>query len=641
MSWLPLYLLVYAAVTLYWARLAARDNDGFETYFSAGHSLPPWISALVLAGASVSGWAVLSASASIATHGFGLPALLQAGIALALPGVMFHKRTWIVGRHLRLSSQEELFRKYYGSEFLVVVSAIVSVVFAVGFAGLQMRVLGAIASDMTDGLATPEVAASILALVLAAYVIIGGLRGATWLGVMQTVVLVLTLVVLAGFALDASGGFSGLTALLRAHANDPVGAGAFSISGVIQFTLGSGRQAAAGHEGTAVASLTLALALMGFQASPLATKLVLSTSSPRGFAAGQTWVLAGAFGALLVGVVALLGGAGLVRAELSPLVLMVALPPWFSAWIFVGLLCGVQLVAGLALIAAGEGLVRHIYRPWFHGSLSRRGTVTLARVVIAVLLVVSVGMQALTPVALSMLGALALPLAFQLWTPLLGLTWLRWFTAPAVVTGVGFGVAGVLLTEPLGHAVLGFFGLDLPWGRWPWTIHSAAWGMAVNLLATVLISAFTRHRERTEQAEAVQRLIATLLPEKPAARALRATAWSVTLAWLFLAVGPGLVFGQAAFTLPDGAWVVGMPSLWAWSLLFWALGVGMIWFLAYKMEMASPLTVDVPTFDVRPSLRTDSRPAERERLRALIVVVVSAFTLIVLVAFAFGRLGGS
>jgi SSS family solute:Na+ symporter len=30
-----------------------------------------------------------------------------------------------------------------------------------------------------------------------------------------------------------------------------------------------------------------------------------------------------------------------------------------------------------------------------------------------------------------------------------------------------------------------------------------------------------------------------------------------------------------------------MPSIWAWQILWWALGVGMMWFLAYKMEMST------------------------------------------------------
>ena len=30
-----------------------------------------------------------------------------------------------------------------------------------------------------------------------------------------------------------------------------------------------------------------------------------------------------------------------------------------------------------------------------------------------------------------------------------------------------------------------------------------------------------------------------------------------------------------------------MPSIWAWQLLWWALGVFMMWFLAYKMQMSN------------------------------------------------------
>ncbi len=30
-----------------------------------------------------------------------------------------------------------------------------------------------------------------------------------------------------------------------------------------------------------------------------------------------------------------------------------------------------------------------------------------------------------------------------------------------------------------------------------------------------------------------------------------------------------------------------MPSIWAWQILWWGLGVVMMWFLAYKMEMST------------------------------------------------------
>ncbi len=636
MIWLPLYLLFYAMVAMFWARLAAQANRDHQTYFSAGHQIAPWVSALVMAGASISGWVVLGGAEVFAKHGFGLPGYIQAGIALALPGVFFFKRFWLIAQRLRLSSQAEVFRSYYRSEFLVAVSAIVAVLFAVGFAGMQLGTLSRLLSDLTGGQVSVAVAATVLSSILFGYVVIGGMRAVGYLGAVQTVLLAAVTIGFAGFALITLGGFAALNDGLYALAADTARSGSFQVAGVIQFTAGIGREAAAGHEGTALASLGVILALMGFQASPLAAKIILSTRSPRGLAAGQTWVLAGAFGGGLALCVTALGAAAFVDPKLGISGLLGSLSPWFSAWLFIGLLAGAQLVAGLGLLTAGETLVRHVYKPWFHSTLGRKETVTVTRIVIGLLALVSVLMQVLTPVTLSVLGALALPLALQLWTPLLGLTWARWITRPAAITGVGFGIAGVLLTEPFGQAVLSFFGLDLPWGRWPWTLHSSIWGIVPNITVMLLISAFTQRLRFSEEAEDVRRLMHDTLRTSPRARALKTTAWSVVLAWLFLAAGPGLVFGNSAFITLDGLWIMGIPSLWAWGLLFWAAGLGMVWFLSYKMEMASPLAITIPPYEPPPRLRHDQSAAEAARLRVLLVTVGVGFSLAVLIALSFG-----
>lgn len=636
MIWLPLYLLFYAVVTLYWARLAARANRDYETFFSAGHQLAPWVSALVLAGASVSGFVVLGGSDVFATQGFGLPGYILSGIALAMPGVFFFKRFWLIAQRLGLSSQAEVLRSYYQSEFLVVVSASVGVIFAVAFAGMQLGALSRLLSFLTDGQISVPVAATILSSILFGYVVIGGMRAVGYLGAIQTVLLGAVALGFAAFALIGLGGFAALNAGLQDLAKNPETAGLFQVAGVIQFTAGLGREAAAGHEGTAMASLGVILALMGFQASPLAAKIALSTSSPRGFAAGQTWVMAGAFGGGIALCITALGAAALVDSTLAIPGLLAALSPWFAAWLFVGLLAGVQLVAGLGLLTAAETLVRHIYKPWFHSALGRKETVTVTRIVIGLLALASVLMQVLTPVTLSVLGGLALPLALQLWTPLLGLTWARWITRPAAITGVGFGIAAVLLTEPFGHAVLSFFGLDLPWGRWPWTLHSAIWGIVANVTVMLLISAFTQRLPHSDEAQEVRHLMHFTLRSSPRARALKTTAWSVVLAWLFLAAGPGLIFGNAAFVTADGAWIMGIPSLWAWGLLFWAAGLGMVWFLSYKMEMASPLAISIASYAPPPRLRRDQGAAETARLRVLLVTLGVGFSLAVLIALSFG-----
>ena len=80
-----------------------------------------------------------------------------------------------------------------------------------------------------------------------------------------------------------------------------------------------------------------------------------------------------------------------------------------------------------------------------------------------------------------------------------------------------------------------------------------------------------------------------------AKKGLVPVAWIVTLVWFFFGIGPGAVIGNSIFGNPNDAasWVFGMPSIWAWQILWWALGVGMMWFLAYKMEMSLVPTKEV------------------------------------------------
>ena len=57
----------------------------------------------------------------------------------------------------------------------------------------------------------------------------------------------------------------------------------------------------------------------------------------------------------------------------------------------------------------------------------------------------------------------------------------------------------------------------------------------------------------------------------------------------FFGIGPGAVIGNTIFGSPNDATseVFGMPSIRVWRILWWALGVFMMWFLAYKMEMST------------------------------------------------------
>ena len=55
-------------------------------------------------------------------------------------------------------------------------------------------------------------------------------------------------------------------------------------------------------------------------------------------------------------------------------------------------------------------------------------------------------------------------------------------------------------------------------------------------------------------------------------------------------IGPWFIIGKQMFGNPNNveSWSFGMPSIWVWQIIFWLLGVILVWFLAFKMGMSAP-----------------------------------------------------
>ena len=92
--------------------------------------------------------------------------------------------------------------------------------------------------------------------------------------------------------------------------------------------------------------------------------------------------------------------------------------------------------------------------------------------------------------ALVLLGGLAVAFGFQMWVPLAAVCYFPWLTREGVSWGLLAGILGVMLTESIGQSL---FGGALPWGRWPWTMHSAFWGIFANLLVAIPVSYQTQN----------------------------------------------------------------------------------------------------------------------------------------------------
>lgn len=79
-----------------------------------------------------------------------------------------------------------------------------------------------------------------------------------------------------------------------------------------------------------------------------------------------------------------------------------------------------------------------------------------------------------------------------------------------------------------------------------------------------------------------------------------------------------------------------MPSLSAWIILFWVLGVFLIWFLSYTMNLATSSSLEITPLEVPNQIQIrDPKIQETELIRRLWTVVTAA-ALITVVAWVFG-----
>lgn len=281
---------------------------------------------------------------------------------------------------------------------------------------------------------------------------------------------------------------------------------------------------------------------------------------------------------------------------------------WLIGFLAVCALAAMQSTGAAYVSAAAGMLTRDFHKRYLrpaasHGAQKFFGRVTMVLIVVSALVISTFSRDALV-----LLGGLAVAFGLQMAPSLAAVTWFPWITRQGAIWGLIAGILGVLCTENLGLMILSSIGIDY-WGRWPLTIHSAGWGLALNIVVCVLFSALTQNAADRERRMKYHNFLGehATLPESK--KRLKPLAWAATLAWLIFGVGPGAVIGNDLFGAPDAGpegWWFGIPSIWAWQILFWALGVALMWFLAYRMEMSTvPETkIEALVDDVAESART-------------------------------------
>lgn len=624
--WLFAFFLAYFAYCIYIGLRAARGGREPRSFFLPEGGIASWVFIIAVTLAIFAGWNFTGHPAQVFRNGFQFTNASYFVILVPLAGVLVMKRQWILGRRHGWVTPGEMYATYFRTEQMALISVGIAILFAVPFVATLFSATGSLIYGLSDGAISREVGMWGLALILLVYAMTGGMRAVAQVGVVQGVLFLAGMIVIGGLSVDYVGGFKALGSGLAALASAPTAAGMstrgfgggdynglFAVPGVIQFTAGLGVETPLGGPWTAVMGLSFAVSLMGLQFAPALSVWSYASRTPRAFSIQQIWasafcvgVVCFVFSALegmaahLLGADAAANGAQIATGKMLPALsaaetgdlvmnyikLMATDQPWLLGFLAVAAIAALQSTLAAYMAAAGNIVSRDVYKRYINPQASWRQQRVMSRLFMLLLTLAALMMASFAMQAVLVLSALAVPFGLQLFPSLIAVLWLPWITRRAAVFGLIAGLVAVVFTEPLGQVLTGN---ALPWGRWPWTVHSGVWGLFFNvcvIAATMALSGFDADRARREAFHGVYR--------DPGVAAvgsrMKSAAWVLLLIWLFFAAGPGSILGNGLFGKPgEGikAWVFGVPSTWAWQIFWWSLGVGIVWFFSERLRLSA------------------------------------------------------
>ncbi len=625
--WFFFFLVVYWSFCLFWGARTLRTNSSPESYYLADRSISSWVFFFSATAATFAGITIITYPSLIYADGYSFLATAAIVITIPLGSILFFKRQWMLSRKYNLITPGEMYFKYYKSHTLRITILIIALFFAVPFLGIIIGATGSMVEFVSAGELGRDSAMWVLTAVVLFYVVSGGFKSMISIGVVQSWLFFVLFISIGFGAFYYLGGLSFFDDLATANSFISFGSwgstqgygggdlsGFFNVPGVIQWVGGLGKNNPSGGPWTAVMILSFTISYMGIVLSPTFSMWSYSVKSPKSFYYYQIWGSGAIVGIFLFIFAALLGvGANLLGANpsinLNGFALSQILPELdinnVSSLIFsfigslgsaspilVGLL-SICLIAALQstlaafLMTSGSMVARDLYRPYIDKDPSWKRELLVARLAMLLICLAALYLATFFETSLILLGGLAIAFGFQLFPVLLGMIWFPWITKTGATLGLITGMFFVILAETFGHKLTGN---ALPWGRWPLTIYSGLWGLFFNVIVCFLSSAFSSNDADKEHRKSFHDFMNDHMGIHPSRKKIKSFAYVLFLIWAFFSIGPGLIFGNLIFGSADlsySKWVMGIPSLWAYQIIWWAAGVLLIWFMANKMDLST------------------------------------------------------
>ncbi|MEN9240723.1 MAG: sodium:solute symporter family protein [Thermostichus sp. DG_1_5_bins_95] len=452
------YLLVLAGIGIWSYRHTGQDP---VSYFLAGRGLGSLVLTLTLLATLLSAFTFIGVPADGYTHGLGI--FLGVGVTDAFISVLFFLlgyRLWLAAKHFQFITPSEFFGHRFGSPLLALLYSLSALLFTAPYISIQI-IAGARTLSAVLGEGIPYwPLAIIVAVVILAYVLLGGSQAVVWTDTLQGIILILGM----GAAFVAIAGSLGEDAgtQLQAWLSLPGPTGRWSWQGLISYQL------------------------LIFMAVPLFPQIFQRFYMAKNAQVFKTmmvvWpvlILVVFFPATLIGVWGRLRFPTLEQADqIMPLMLQ-TLPTGLAALVIVAALAALMSTADSQLLTTSSLVTRDLIYTYFNRQLSPLQEARLGRLVVLAIALASFAIALNPPGVIVEIATWSFQGSAMLFPVLVaGLYWKRTSRAGAL--------AGGLVSSAL---TLGWLANLLPqaWrGGWLPVIPAGVVGTIVLILVSLL-----------------------------------------------------------------------------------------------------------------------------------------------------------
>jgi Na+/proline symporter len=500
-------------------------------------------------------------------------------LTIPITGTFFSKRTWLLGKRYGFITPGDMYSYYFNNETLRWLVVFTAFLYSMFYSAVQLMASAALFHYVAGVPVT--FGAIFMAFIVWFYVCTGGLKASTWVGVIQFILLVGGIILLGAYMIAPPDAWTGWTEFSQEIAKLP--ARQLEVPRIINFGLGGAKGESAW---TAVMVLTYMFALMGIQSSPAFTMWTFGIKSPKPLAWQQAFMSTFVVGFALFFFTAFQGmGAKILEvkgimefakdSDVVPLLMTKYLPGFALGIVFMGAIAAIHSTAAPYIGTGGSILLRDVYYKYIRKDAGHAEQIWVNRLLATFLTISALVVGLTSNAALVILGALATAFGFVMYVLLMGVIWGFRFPSIGATLGVLSGMIAVFLTFYV-------------W-RNPLSMHCAFWGTFTGLLVAYLCRGLgIKDNDETikRQAEVRAFLDSIDAPTETGQKWRNAMKIIVPL-WYFFAIGPACILGNNAFSF------AGFPPLWSWQIVWWILGIIMMWGLAFKAEMATTNQVQI------------------------------------------------